>query len=137
MDENYLVSRENWLDELPDVGWARFAGRRINEDPLMTHLGRLGRSCQRPRRETGLELIAQWTLVEDGWRLLGTKTGFTLVLKYFEIEGEFPRDGEQFPPAAVEFAADSVKLDQFREQADEVARLTRAVRRVVSVGHHN
>ena len=61
------------------------------------------------------ELIAQWMLVEDDWRLLGTKTGatrlgFALVLKYFEIEGEFPRYGEQVPPAAVEFVAELVKV---------------------------
>lgn len=48
------------------------------------------------------ELIASWTLVEDDWRLLGNKTGatrlgFALVLKYVEIEGEFPRYGEQVP----------------------------------------
>ena len=62
------------------------------------------------------ELIAYWTLVEDDWRLLGNKTdvtrlGFALVLKYVEIEGEFPRYGEQIPPAAVEFVAELVKGD--------------------------
>ncbi|GGN30071.1 hypothetical protein GCM10011609_87610 [Lentzea pudingi] len=48
------------------------------------------------------ELIVAWTLVEDDWRLLGNKTGatrlgFALLLKYFEIAGEFPSYGEQFP----------------------------------------
>lgn len=62
------------------------------------------------------ELIAYWTLVDDDWRLLGNKTGatrlgFALVLKYIEIEGEFPRFGEQVPPAAVEFVARLVKVD--------------------------
>jgi Domain of unknown function (DUF4158) len=38
-------------------------------------------------------------------------TGFALVLKYIEIEGEFPRYGEQIPPAAVEFVAGLVKVD--------------------------
>lgn len=62
------------------------------------------------------ELIVAWTLVEDDWRLLGNKTGatrlgFALVLKYFEIEGEFPSYGEQFPPPAVEFVAELVKVD--------------------------
>lgn len=57
-----------------------------------------------------------WTLVDDDWRLLGnkagaTRLGFALVLKYFEIEGEFPRYGEQVPSTAVEFVADLVKVD--------------------------
>lgn len=56
------------------------------------------------------ELVAYWTLVEDDWRLLGNKTGatrlgFASVLKYIEIEGEFPRYAEQVPQAAVEFVA--------------------------------
>ncbi|MGW3471039.1 DUF4158 domain-containing protein [Saccharopolyspora sp. NPDC000995] len=50
------------------------------------------------------------------WRLLGNKSGatrlgFALVLKYFEIEGEFPRYSEQVPAAAVEFMAGLVKVD--------------------------
>lgn len=62
------------------------------------------------------ELIAFWTLVRDDWRLLGNKTGatrlgFALMLKYVEIEGEFPDYGEQIPPGAVEFMADLVKVD--------------------------
>lgn len=62
------------------------------------------------------ELIAHWTRVADDWQLLGTKTGatrlgFALVLKYFEIEGEFPRYGDQVPPAAVEFVAELVQVD--------------------------
>jgi hypothetical protein len=62
------------------------------------------------------ELVAYWTLVDDDWRLLGNKTGatrlgFALVLKYIEIEGEFPRFGEQVPLAAVEFVAGLVKVD--------------------------
>ena len=42
------------------------------------------------------DLIASWTLVEDDWRLVGNKTGptrlgFALLLKFFEVEGRFPR----------------------------------------------
>ena len=49
------------------------------------------------RREwTPEDLIASWTLVEDDWRLVGNKTGptrlgFALLLKFFEVEGRFPR----------------------------------------------
>ena len=63
------------------------------------------------------ELIARWTLVEGDWGLLGNKTGATRLgfviwcSKYIEIEGEFPRYGEQVPPAAVEFVAGLVKVD--------------------------
>lgn len=40
-------------------------------------------------------LIASWTLVEDDWRLVGSKTGamgpgFAAPLKLFEVEGRFP-----------------------------------------------
>jgi hypothetical protein len=57
-----------------------------------------------------------WTLVDVDWQLLGNKTGatrlgFALMVKYVEIEGEFPRYGEQIPSAAVEFVAGLVKVD--------------------------
>jgi Domain of unknown function (DUF4158) len=56
-------------------------------------------SCSREamRREwTPEDLIASWTLVEDDWRLVGnkagaTRLGFALLLKFFELEGRFPR----------------------------------------------
>lgn len=62
------------------------------------------------------ELIVAWTLVEDDWRLLSSKAGatrlgFALMLKYFELEGEFPRYGEQLPPPTVEFVAELVKVE--------------------------
>jgi len=62
------------------------------------------------------ELIAHWTLVEGDWRLLGNKTGatrlgFALVLKFFEMEGQFPAIPEDVPPAAVEFVAELVKVE--------------------------
>jgi hypothetical protein len=48
--------------------------------------------------------------------LLSNKTGaarlgFALMLKYVEIEGEFPRYAEQIPPPTVEFVAELVKVD--------------------------
>lgn len=62
------------------------------------------------------DLIVYWTLVEEDWRLLGNKSGatrlgFALMLKYVEIEGEFPCFGEQIPSAAVEFVAELVRVD--------------------------
>lgn len=48
------------------------------------------------------DLIASWTLVGEDWSLVGNKTGatrlgFSLVLKFFEIEARFPRDASEFP----------------------------------------
>jgi hypothetical protein len=53
------------------------------------------------------ELIVAWTLVEDRC----DTTGFALTLKYFELEGEFPRFAEQLPGPAVEFVAGLVKVE--------------------------
>jgi hypothetical protein len=63
------------------------------------------------RREWALEaLIESWTLIEADQKLIGakhgaTRLGFCLLLKYFEIEGRFPRRAGDIPPAAVEFVA--------------------------------
>ncbi|MGV9599487.1 Tn3 family transposase [Streptosporangium sandarakinum] len=68
------------------------------------------------RREWELEdLIACWTLDEDEFALVGNKTGatrlgFSLMLKYFELEARFPRR-EDVPRPAVEFMAGQVKVD--------------------------
>ena len=73
------------------------------------------------RREWTLEaLIESWTLGEADQELIGakhgaTKLGFCLLLKYFEIEGRFPRRATDIPSAAVEFVAAQVKVapDEF------------------------
>lgn len=68
------------------------------------------------RREWELEdLIECWTLDEDESALVGNKTGatrlgFSLLLKFFEMEGRFPRR-EDVPRPAVEFMAGQVKVD--------------------------
>ncbi|MER7279971.1 Tn3 family transposase [Dactylosporangium sp. NPDC000244] len=69
------------------------------------------------RREWSLEdLIDAWTLVDADWDLIAnkygpTKLGFAVILKFFEIEGRFPRHGGEVPAAAVEFVARQVKVD--------------------------
>jgi hypothetical protein len=68
------------------------------------------------RREWTLEaLIESWTLGEADQELIGakhgaTKLGFCLLLKYFEIEGRFPRWATDIPPAAVDFVAAQLKV---------------------------
>ncbi len=62
------------------------------------------------------ELIACWTLVDDDWRLVSNKAGATrlgssLILKFFELEGRFPRHAGDVPRAAVEYVAGQVKVD--------------------------
>ncbi|WP_326640051.1 Tn3 family transposase [Streptosporangium sp. NBC_01755] len=62
------------------------------------------------------ELIAAWTLLDGDWGLVGNKTGatrlgFSLLLKFFEQEGRFPRHGGEVPKAAVDYMAGQVKVD--------------------------
>ncbi|MFE2442277.1 DUF4158 domain-containing protein [Streptomyces sp. NPDC059426] len=61
------------------------------------------------------ELLANWTLVDGDWDLVANKSGatrlgFSLLLKFFELEGRFPDVLEEVPPAAVEYVADLVKV---------------------------
>lgn len=62
------------------------------------------------------ELIACWTLVDADWRLVVNKSGarrlgFAVLLKFFELEGRFPRHAGEPPPAAVDYVAEQVKID--------------------------
>jgi hypothetical protein len=62
------------------------------------------------------DLIGSWTLVGEDWRLVGNKSGatrlgFALILKYFEIEARFPFDADSFPPVAISYVAEQVKVD--------------------------
>lgn len=62
------------------------------------------------------DLIACWTLVDDDWRLLANKRGrsrlaFALFLKFFELEGRFPRHPGEFPRQAVAYLAEQLHVD--------------------------
>ncbi|MEE1752928.1 DUF4158 domain-containing protein [Streptomyces sp. SP18CS02] len=70
------------------------------------------------------ELLANWTLVDGDWGLVANKSGttrlgFSLLLKFFELEGRFPDVLEEVPPAAVEYVAELVKV-----QATDFAKYT-------------
>ena len=59
------------------------------------------------------DLVACWTLVEADWELLANKTGatrlgFASLLKFFELEGRFPRHGGEIAKAAVDYVAQQV-----------------------------
>ncbi len=61
------------------------------------------------------ELIGAWTLVEADRQLLANKTGasrlgFALALKFFEIEGRFPRHVGDLPRPAVSYMASQVSV---------------------------
>ncbi|MGA5207860.1 DUF4158 domain-containing protein [Streptomyces variegatus] len=61
------------------------------------------------------ELLANWTLVDGDWDLVANKSGatrlgFSLLLKFFELEGRFPDVLEEVPPTAVDYVADLVKV---------------------------
>ena len=65
------------------------------------------------------DLLAAWTLVEDGWRLVANKTGasglgFAVLLKFFEQEGRFPTSAEEVPRAVVDYVAAQVNVDGIR-----------------------
>ncbi|MGW4824867.1 DUF4158 domain-containing protein [Streptomyces sp. NPDC004227] len=68
------------------------------------------------RREWSPEdVVACWTPVGGDWDLVANKSGptrlgFVLMLKFFELEGRFPRFVEEFPPTAVDYVAAVVKV---------------------------
>jgi len=60
-------------------------------------------------------VIDCWTLVDGGWVLVANKTGatrlgFAVLLKFFELEGRFPRHASELPRAAVGYVAGQVKV---------------------------
>jgi len=62
------------------------------------------------------DLIASWTLLEADEDLLarvhgGSRLGFALMLKFFEIEGRFPHHRREVPPTAVDFVARQLGTD--------------------------
>ncbi|WP_454561894.1 DUF4158 domain-containing protein [Mycobacterium haemophilum] len=62
------------------------------------------------------DLIASWTLVGGDWELVANKTGatrlgFSLLLKFFELEARFPHDVSEVPGSAVDYVAEQVKVD--------------------------
>lgn len=62
------------------------------------------------------ELIACWTLLDADRNLLANKSGatrlgFVALLKFFELEGRFPRHHAEVPPAAVSYLASQVGVE--------------------------
>ena len=62
------------------------------------------------------ELIDNWMLLPDEqilvtrYKTAPNRLGAALLLKYFEIEGRFPRRQRDVPQAAVEFVARQLKI---------------------------
>jgi hypothetical protein len=61
------------------------------------------------------DVVACWTLVDGDWDLVANKSGptrlgFSLMLKFFEIEGRFPEFIEEFPQPAAEYVASLAKV---------------------------
>jgi hypothetical protein len=61
------------------------------------------------------DLIDCWTLVDNDWALVANKSGaprlgFAVLLKFFELEGRFPRHGGEVPKAALGYVAAQVKV---------------------------
>jgi hypothetical protein len=62
------------------------------------------------------ELIDAWTLTGGDWDLIAnkagvTRLGFTVMLKFYEIEGRFPAYREEVPQAAVAYLGSLVKVE--------------------------
>jgi len=91
------------------------------------------------RREWDLDdLIASWTLVDADQELLarlhgGSRLGFALMLKFFEIEGRFPRQPGELPPVAVDFVARQlgVPAERFEVTGRGVERFRAQIRHVL------
>jgi hypothetical protein len=86
--------------------------------PVDCRLGRarplpeIGRSKEivMKRQWTNDDLVAQWTLQPSELALVAYKEGtnrlgFALLLKYFQIDGRFPRQKHDVPVAAIAFVA--------------------------------
>ena len=61
------------------------------------------------------DLIASWTLLESDLALLSnkvgaTRLGFAVLLKFFELEGRFPRSSGEVPGSVVRYVAEQVKV---------------------------
>src|SRR3954447_23897265 len=62
------------------------------------------------------DLIAYWTLLDSDWQLVANKSGanrlgFVALLKFFEIEGRFPRYAAEVPEQVVTYLAEQVKVE--------------------------
>src|SRR4051794_18968919 len=63
------------------------------------------------------ELVEHWTLTHDECELLRNRTdrsrmGFAVLLKFFQVEGRFPSDSQEVPPAALGHLADQLGLSR-------------------------
>jgi hypothetical protein len=61
------------------------------------------------------DLIEVWTLLEDDMKRVrnksgATRSGFALLLKFFEVEARFPESAKEMPAAAVAYVAQQVKV---------------------------
>jgi Domain of unknown function (DUF4158) len=62
---------------------------------------------------SGEELGEHWTLMPGERALLANKTGatrlgFAVLLKFFQLEGRFPRQSQEVPSAGVEYLAGQI-----------------------------
>jgi hypothetical protein len=67
------------------------------------------------RKWTAEEISEQWTLLpeEAPWlanKSGATRLGFAVLLKFFQIEGRFPRQAGEIPAAAIEYLAQQVSV---------------------------
>ena len=61
------------------------------------------------------ELAEHWSLGPGEWEMLTNRTdrsrlGFAVLLKFFQIEGRFPRDRGEVPAAASDYLADQLEV---------------------------
>src|SRR4051794_7299449 len=62
------------------------------------------------------ELAEHWSLNADEWELLANRTdrsrlGLAILLKFFQVEGRFPRDRREIPVAVRDHLADQLGIE--------------------------
>jgi Domain of unknown function (DUF4158) len=79
------------------------------------------------------DLAADWFLLPEERNLLANKSrtthvGFSILLKYFQLEGRFPASPKEIPPSIVQYVA--YQLDSTAEDWDayppSIAELTKS-----------
>jgi hypothetical protein len=62
------------------------------------------------------ELVEHWSLNADEWELLANRTdrsrlGIAVLLKFFQVEGRFPRDRKEIPVTVRDHLADQLGIE--------------------------
>jgi hypothetical protein len=73
------------------------------------------------------ELAEQWSLSSDDWELLAnridrSRLGCAILLKFFQIEGRFPRDRKEVPLTARDYLAEQLARSSWNGSSTSACR---------------